>query len=51
MKANCVQTNVLKWKLDGNLRNEEIALMAIRFRILLFALGLLTLNVSILSGE
>lgn len=31
-------------------RNEEIALMAILFRIL-FTLGLLILHVSVLSGE
>lgn len=50
----CVQTKIHEFvwseNLNGNLRNEEIALMAIRVRIL-FTLGLLLLNGSILSGE
>lgn len=45
-----METNAEKF--GWNLRNEEIALMAIQFRIrFLFTLTLLTLYGSILSGE
>ena len=51
-KLNKQQKNIKINKFNGKLRNEEIALMAIQFRIrLLFTLILLTLNGSILSGE